>query len=66
MHFDFLYFLLFFINCNSILPAMTDAIMSNMTNLNKSEIKDEQVNDLMKSIENKLSMLACDDSVNNF
>lgn len=45
---------------------MTDAIMSNMTNLNKSEIKDEQVNDLMKSIENKLSMLACDDSVNNF
>lgn len=44
---------------------MTDAIMSN-NNLNKSEIKDEQVNDLMKSIENKLSMLACDDSVNNF
>lgn len=40
--------------------------LPNQPSLSRISFKDDQVNDLMNSIENKLSMLACQDSVGDF
>lgn len=43
-----------------------DNIINHGNSISGIEFKDEHVNDLMNSIENKLSMLACDDSIGDF
>ncbi len=42
---------------------MSEGNLAAQANNSKNEFKDDQVHDLMKSIENKLSMLACEDSL---